>query len=703
MASNGVENQAYNGSGIDWSQFSTPQKVQAPASNAQGLNSKLLPTSKNPISIFGKFLGNSAKDLGNTLSGVAELPFKLGGDVVSGVKHGGDFSELGNDVKTMGTGIVNNYKTIAKHPMESFLEHPLNTTLAFAPALGGAGAVSDAVSSAGTAGEVADAATAIAPETAGETTPVAEAGNRSIPTQQNLATRMRTGNLAPEDLQGNAGFNLDQSNRLKALEQSQGYHGSAAMKVQQIAPDLATQDNLIKQAVAAHPGAPFTSEGLSQAIQNSLQDENNTSPAATHYNAVGGNNTGFRGAVNPDLPQMDNALQKAQTIIKNTADEKGNLTMGDLYKIRQQLGESAFKGEPSPADLVNQHIYHGLGDVMADPEAGGDAAIRGAISKQGDLITTAQQYGKEAASNRALRGRTRLFGVSVPVDLAGPVGVAKDTVASTLQKLTGGTADYAPAAGGADATETASAAGSGIRLPIGRSGGGLNNLINAGIGTAGIARLGATNTAVNGLEQGQQQQMLQGVAQAESHPADLTAPSSGINQILGNASGNPADNPTGYSPEELQNMITHDIATTGGKNYTQLNRLLGIAQSSAKGQQLSTGAVSALTSYNGALTGLGLINSAYQSASPNKVVNTLSQEIPIIAKAFGLSPTNKADIAQLQAMLPTIHDNAAVAQQKLVSIKQQLDARAESAVSTEQSKSSPMSAVLGNLTGAGAQ
>lgn len=690
MASNGVENQAYNGNGIDWSQF----VHQAPTQPAAPQGSNAIKPNQGILQTLGNFIGNSASDLGNVIKGGVELPFQAIGAGIHDIKTGnigGPNSELTNNAKTMVKGTAAEYSNFL-HPSRlpaHFLEHPLNTVLDLLPFAGVAGKAASAAGAVGGAAEAAPAAEAAgaAGEAAvpAEAATVPEAANTAHTTveQPNFFTRMRNGVAGTGPLeQDNPAAQASRSQDLQSFRGENNIKGSPieqAYQAHEIWSDATNQLNDVISQVDKR-GVTIDPRTIQNQITDSLKDTNN--PGARVYQSSAGE----------DTKVMDAARTQVNQMIENQASTTdGQLTAKGLNTIRQQVGQDVknWGVDASPADAMRMHVYHELSAA----ESQLDPAISDLVRTQGRAIRYGQSLSDASSGGNNLRVHPTGGGPisTLPIPSQSLFPAVKDIIGRVGEAATGG----APTIEGAAGAE-AGVAPTNTNGPVGR-------VANAVMGGTGVNQLGRLYGAgVVGNEVGQQQNQQQGIQQAQANPTDLTQPAQEISQLVKQAQGNPRDNPTGYSVQDLQGMIANDMATTGGKNYANLNRLLSIATSSSKGQQLTSGAVTKITAYNSSLTALDLINKAFQSGTGTAAQQAVAQEMPAIAKAFGLSPTNKADVAQLQEMLPKGSDNAYVAQQKLAALKSQLDARAITDIQTEQGKNQAMDALMGSLSGAGA-
>lgn len=651
---------------------------------------------KNPL----QFFGNAARDLGGLVTGIPKVAAKLGGDLLpqKGQPIFGKFvnpltsdDPLMQDLKGIGKGVVQQYSDIIHHPVSSLLTHPLNTALAFLPAAEGAKAAL-----AGEAGTAAEAGTAVnaaeatkaatGAETADEAASAAK-GARDVVQKPGFFTRLRNNvaNTAPEDV-GNPATSAGKSEALQTTRGAQGFAGTASEQGYQ------AHQMWVKAANTLDNTLPLVSKTVDpQELLNNISDKLYSSD----------NPTGMAYKFSPieDQRNMAKVVTSVNQMIKDAAknNDNGELSAVDLNNIRKQIssGIKTWGMGASPSDAMAMGLYHEVSSALAElsPQA------QDLLQQQSQAISYGQQLEGAGAGGRTpvrLRGASGspLGSIPIPSDALFPA--LKDFIGRTGEALTGGTPG-AGTAGAIPGAEAGAEAGAASATP----GGLVSKLVRGTASTLANHPIAATLPVIGSETNQNQQAQQQGLQAANAQGADFTQPGEDVSKILQQSQKDPRDNPTGYSVADLQGMIAKDIATTGGKNYTSLNRLLSLAKEATP--QLTGGAVTKITAYNGALTALDQVDKAFKSGDSAKVGNTISEETPAIAKAFGLSAVNKADVAQLNAMLPAPGDDAYTAQQKLLAIKQALDARAGSDVQSEQSKDNAVNALLSGVGAGGTQ
>lgn len=352
-----------------------------------------------------------------------------------------------------------------------------------------------------------------------------------------------------------------------------------------------------------------------------------------------------------DQKTMQSAFQKAIDMIQKPPG--GGMDMQNLLDIRRSITDLAGKYTDATTQGANlaqdtlKFVGRQLGDIIGDPEMGGNPALRDAITQQHDLQTLKE--GLQSSTNTGGFGaRVGVGGVRLPVPgLGGAIQGVVGGVGQTLQALTGG-APLAP-------------------------------VLQAAVAPA-IVAFGsqAANAAAN--KAANQKASSAGVP-------DFTQASPSMAAILQQSQSGADRNALGIDPATIQAAIVNDIQTTGGKNYTNLNRLYTIAKASQTAGAPTATETTALNNYQTSLSALNGVAQAFSgSGNAASVQTAITDATKALTTSSGLSAKN------LASALPAPTDNLQVATQKLTALKQLIDNQAQVAYQDALNKAQPSDA-----------
>lgn len=418
------------------------------------------------------------------------------------------------------------------------------------------------------------------------------------------------------------------------------------------------------------PGTPIQQATQAQAVHDAVT------------NALSSKLDQINRAVTPEETQgiANTALQAAS---KNPA--LADSSLAPLSALSQQItGATDLKGLEAARMAADKLAYPNGTDLASSQLAQQGAHVRDAIDKFVSQAPKGATPEQQAAINeyKAIKG---------------DYGASKDLLSATSQANAGAKGVHIPFLGGEVGRQTVNGAKNVANAKLAGVAGNAGNAA-APFGTKAIAsRVIGGNALIDALTGAQGQNS---TSQNQPPPADLTTAITQAQQ--GNNAGT-QDTTNPFSQQNIEGAIANDIATTGGKNITQLLALYNtFGKPDATQQTLTTNQKNEVVSQQKALESLnayttqlqnaggpegpvqGAINGSILGNFTNPAAKGIDAQRIDVASAIAGSLSPRGTVSPVTARiiseaLPSIHDSPKVAQAKIANLVAQIKAGAYSA------------------------